>query len=140
MDDRIQLGRTSILVTSPLQLTAFIPGASVGKSPLMLEFIDVMPEYASMSGVSSVMLPEMPSSSTIVCPTMSVISPEPKTVMTGSDGTLPGLVIVLGEAVSVMGGTGSAYQNGWQRKLTAKERCGFPRRIFSELIWLTILA
>ena len=75
----------------------------------MLEFNDAALEYASMSGPSSVILPEMPSSSTMVSPTMSVISPEPNTVMTGSKGTLPGLVIVLGEAVSVMGGTASAY-------------------------------
>ena len=38
-------------------------------------------------------------------PTMSVMSPEPYTVMTGSEYTLPGLLIVLVEAVNVSTGT-----------------------------------
>lgn len=53
----LQLGCPSILVTLQLQLTAFIPGASVGKLALMLSFMDVAPEYASIKGVSSVKLP-----------------------------------------------------------------------------------
>ena len=51
------------------------------------------------------MLPEIPSSSTMVVPTMSVMSPVPYTVMTGSEYTLPGLSMVLVEVVSVTGST-----------------------------------
>lgn len=47
----------------------------------------------------------MPSSSTMVMPTMSVISPEPYTVMTGSAYTLPGLLTNVPEAVTVISGT-----------------------------------
>ena len=36
------------------------------------------------------MLPETPSNSTMTVPTMSVMSPVPYTVMTGSEYTLPG--------------------------------------------------
>ena len=43
----------------------------------MALFIDVTPEYASMSGVSSVILPAMPLKSAMLIPTMSVIEPEP---------------------------------------------------------------
>ena len=42
-------------------------------------------KLVSMSGVSSVMLSVMPSSSTMVMPTINVISPKPYTVMTGSE-------------------------------------------------------
>ena len=38
--------------------------------------------------------------------------------------------------VRVMGATSLRYQKGLQRKLTAKARCGLPRRIFSKGIWL----
>ena len=58
-----------------------------------------------MSGLSSVMLSVMPSSSTMVMPTMRVISPEPYTVMTGSENTLPGLVMNVPEVVTVISGT-----------------------------------
>ena len=76
----------------------------------------------------------------IVVPTMSVISPEPRTVMIGSEYTLPGLVTKLVELVSVMAATLSGYQNGLQRKFTAKLRYGLPRSILSKLIWLTMRA
>jgi hypothetical protein len=59
------LDRTLVLVSQPLQLTAFIPGESVVKSPLMFEFMDAVPEQSSKSGVSGVMLPEMPFRSTM---------------------------------------------------------------------------
>ena len=84
-----------------------------------------------MSGLSSVMLSVMPSSSTMVMPTIRVTSPEPYTVLTGSENTLPGLVMNVPEVVTVISGAFSLYQNGLQRKFTAKLRCGLPRRIFS---------
>ena len=55
-------------------------------------FRPVAPEYASMSGVSRVILPEKSESSQMLMPTISEISPEPYTVMTGSENTLPGFV------------------------------------------------
>ena len=65
------------LLTFPVQLIAFAPGRSTGNSPLMALFMDVTPEYASMSGVSNVILPAMPLKSAMLIPTMSVIEPEP---------------------------------------------------------------
>ena len=44
---------------------------------LIALFMDVTPEYASMSGVSSVILPAMPLKSAMLIPTMSVMVPEP---------------------------------------------------------------
>ena len=75
-----------------------------------------------MREVSMVMLPETPDSSTMVVPTMSVTSPEPYTVMTGSEYTLPGLLMIEVDEVRVIGSTFARYQNGLQRKLTAKLR------------------
>lgn len=75
-----------------------------------------------MSGVSSVILSAI-SSSVIVMPTMSVISPEPYTVISGSEAMLPGLVIKVPEVVSVIGSTSDKYQKGLHRKLMANERC-----------------
>ena len=43
----------------------------------MAPFMEVASLYASMSGVSSVTLPETPSSSVMVMPTMRVIAPVP---------------------------------------------------------------
>ena len=117
---------------------AFFPGSSIRKSPLVQLFKRVVSEWASISGVSSVMLPEIPESSQRVMPTMSEISSGPCTVITGSEKILPGLVTNVPLVVSVIGSTGFAYQNGLQRKLTTKGRCGLPRRIFSKGIWLTI--
>ena len=71
----------------------------------MQPFMPVAPLYASMSGVSSVTLSVIPSSSTMVIPTIRVISPEPYTVMTGSEYTLPGLVMNVPEVVTVISGT-----------------------------------
>ena len=51
------------------------------------------------------MLSVMPSSSTMVMPTIRVISPEPYIVMTGSENTLPGLVMNVLEVVTVISGT-----------------------------------
>ena len=65
------------LLTFPVQLIAFAPGRSTGNSPLMALFMDVTPEYASMIGVSSVILPAMPLKSAMLIPTMSVMVPEP---------------------------------------------------------------
>ena len=73
-----------------------------------------------MIGVSSVILSVI-SSSVMVMPTMSVISPEPYTVIIGSEDTLPGLVIKVPEVVSVIGSTSDRYQKGLHRKLMAKE-------------------
>ena len=39
------------LLTPPVQLTAFRPGSSTGKSPLMALFMEVASLYASISGV-----------------------------------------------------------------------------------------
>ena len=43
----------------------------------MAPFMEVASLYASMSGVSSVILPETPSSSVMDMPTMRVIAPVP---------------------------------------------------------------
>lgn len=58
-----------------------------------------------MREVSMVMLPETSDSSTMVVPTMSVISPEPYTVMMGSEYTLPGLLMIEVDEVRVIGST-----------------------------------
>lgn len=58
--------------------------------------------------------------------------PEPFTVMTGSEYTVPGLVIVLPDVVIVTFCTPARYQNGLQRKFTLKPRCGLPQRIFTD--------
>ena len=47
------------------------------------------------------MLPEMFSSSTMVMPTMSVMSPEPVTVRIGSEHMLPRFVIIASDVVTV---------------------------------------
>ena len=70
----------------------------------------------------------------IVMPTMSVIAPEPYTVMIGSAYTLPGFVMNVLDVVTTISDTFCACQKGLQRKLTTNERCGFPRRIFSKSI------
>ena len=51
------------------------------------------------------MLSVMPSSSTMVMPTIRVISPEPYIEMIGSENTLPGLVMNVLEVVTVISGT-----------------------------------
>lgn len=73
----LQFGLISIFVTLPVQLTAFSPGKSTGKSPLMALFMEVASLYASISGVLSVMFPDIPSSSVMDMPTMRVIAPVP---------------------------------------------------------------
>ena len=65
------------LLTLPVQLTAFRPGSSTGKSPLMALFMEVASLYASISGVLSVMFSDIPSSSVMDMPTMRVIAPVP---------------------------------------------------------------
>ena len=54
------------------------------------------------------MLPEMFSSSTMVIPTMSVMSPEPVTVRIGSEYTLSGFVMTVPDVVTVMSAAASA--------------------------------
>jgi hypothetical protein len=73
------------LVTFPDQLMPFRPGFSTGKSPDMWSFIKAVPRYASFREQSSTMPVVISVSSTIVVPIMSVISPEPVSVMSGSE-------------------------------------------------------
>ena len=54
------------------------------------------------------MLPVMSVSSTMVVPTMSVMSPEPVTVRIGSEYTLPGFVMIDPDVVTVMSEAASA--------------------------------
>ena len=71
----------------------------------MALFMEVASLYASISGVLSVMFPDIPSSSVMDMPTMRVIAPVPQTVMTGSAKTLPGLEMKEPLCVRVMGAT-----------------------------------
>ena len=99
------LGCISILVTFPDQLMIFDPGTNLGKSPLKQLFKEVMPEYASCSSESMVILPEKSDNSVMYWPTMIVTSPEPYTDMVGSEKTVAGFITELIELVSVMGCT-----------------------------------
>ena len=74
-----------MLVTFPDQLMPFKPGFNTGKSPDIWSFIRVVPRYASFREQSSTIPVVISVSSTMVVPTMSVISPEPVNVMSGSE-------------------------------------------------------
>ena len=63
----------------------FRPGFSTGKSPDIWSFIRAVPRYASFKAQSSTIPDVIPVSSTIVVPTIRVISPEPVRVMSGSE-------------------------------------------------------
>ena len=54
------------------------------------------------------MLPEISVSSTMVVPTMSVMSPEPVTVRIGSEYTLPGFVMTVPDVLTVISAAASA--------------------------------
>lgn len=83
-----------------------------------------------MSSASMVMLPETSDSSTMVVPTMIVISPEPYTEMMDSGYTLPGLLMMDVEEIRGISSTSVRYQKGVHQKLTAKQRWGFPHSTF----------
>ncbi len=73
-------------------------------------------------------------------PTISVMSPLPVTVITGLEATQPGLVRKSTEREMVVSGLLFSWKKGLQLKFTVKLQCGFPRRILSNEIWLTIRA
>ena len=70
-------GTITLMVGMSIADLSGIAGSITLDTPLMALFMPVVPEYASCRTEFSVMLPDMPSNSMTVIPTMSVMEPEP---------------------------------------------------------------